>query len=627
MKSITSRILFLALLPTAIQAEPIISSWYTGGSARYARIWATQAQETTERSGGGQSSLTTWSSANYAGVNVGDQTEPVYAGIQGISYSNTYVYIKSTGLATNTMGPWHLNAAQTTQFPSFPGNAAILYLFPRTVNYPVNYAPAARTNTNPGNCGLFVDGVPMFNGTDTFSYDTSAGGDQEPTNQNQGDGYWNRDAFTNEGVTFDSGNAHQAMEAFHYHASPSALRHALGDSVDYDPSVVYQGIGGASPYTENFNGKHSPVIGWVNDGLPMYGPYGFSDPNDASSSIRRMITGYQKRDGTNGSTNLNTTGRHTLPQWQVTQGNRTTTTLTAAQYGPNVSAAFTIGHYMEDYDYKGDRTGHNFYDGAFIDGAFIDGTHYDLNAYNVRYCVTPEFPAGTWAYFNCIEANGTPVYPYNLANKYFGVSTTAASITAATMETTGITVQFAGAAEMEPDDKTITVSSGNITLTWQGVEGGIYRVDTSDNLSIWNTSATPATATAETITAQDTITDRQFYRLTQTGLANYDDTAFSTGTGGGPGGGGGGEPGTGNPTDGFVFSFTDGPPAQNLISNVRVGNVTGTVVAYAVNGPTGGTVTISFNHSTFISGNSYTASFTHPGGNMNAISTNTYTKP
>jgi hypothetical protein len=151
-----------------------LASWHIADSGRYARIWATRAQETTERGGCAISSLTTWDFGDYAGVTVGDQPLPVYAGVQGISYSDDYVYIKSTGLATNTMGPWFLDAAQTTQFPSFPGNAAILYRFPRSTNYPANYAPATRKNTNIGTCGLFVDGVPLFNTSDTFSYDTTA---------------------------------------------------------------------------------------------------------------------------------------------------------------------------------------------------------------------------------------------------------------------------------------------------------------------------------------------------------------------------------------------------------------------------------------------------------------------
>jgi hypothetical protein len=631
---------FLLLsLPALLQADPLIDSWHTADSGRYARIWATQAQETTERGGDAVSSLTTWDSANYSGVTVGVQPLPVYAGVQGISYSVNYVYIKSTGLATNTMGPWFLNAAQTTAFPSFPGNAAILYRFPRSTNYPANYTAATRTNTNIGTCGLFVDGVPLFNTSDTFSYDTSAGADQEPTNSNRGDGYWNRNAFINEGVTFDAGNTHQAMEQFHYHASPAALRSTLGDSVDYDSTVVYQGVGKASPYTENFNGHHSPIIAWVNDGLPMYGPYGYSDPTDPTSPIRRMVSGYQMRDGSNGSTNLASTGRHTLPKWQVDQGIRTTTTIAASLYGPNVSTTFVLGHYMEDYDYKADRiserTGAAFvqYNSAAARGQFDPAKHFDLNQYNVRYCVTTEFPEGTWAYFTAIEDDGTPAYPYNLAYKYFGTPTLASGVTSIAEP---VTTVFEGAAAKEPTLESASIDN-TVTVVWNLTEGGSYQISSSDDLDSF-TEGPEFTATTQRMKVNEGTSSRKFYQIEQIGLATYDTTAFSTsaggGGGGGPGdpgtGGGGGTAGTGSAAAGFVFSFANGPPFANLITNVKVGSVTGTVVSYSLAGATAGTITISFNDSSFSSGSSYQATFNHtpPGaGTVTATSTNSYTKP
>ena len=629
--------LLLAGLTHLAPAEALIDSWHTAHSGRYARIWATQAQETDERQNGVRSSLKTWDSANYPGVMIGDQPMPVYAGVQGISYSEDYVYIKSTGLATNTMGPWFLNEAQTTAFPSFPGNSAILYRFPRSSNYPENYAPATRTPTNIGSCGLFVDGVPLFNTSDTFSYDTSAGGDQEPTNQNRGDGYWNRDAFTNEGVTFDAGNTHQAMEQFHYHASPNALRSTLGDSIDYNPTVVYKGIGKASPYTENFNGTHSPILAWANDGLPMYGPYGYSDPSDATSEVRRMVSGYQKRDGTNGSTNLAATGRTTMPQWVVAQGVRTTRTLSSAFYGPNVSSAFTLGHYMEDYEYKGhltsDVTNARFaqYFSASL-GIFQSRWFYDLNEYNVRYCVTPEFPEGTWAYFTAVDDNGTPVYPYNLAWHYFGDPTVASGVTE--IGETVIDV-FTGAAGKGTQFETATLDDDTVTVVWNGIEGGVYQITESLDLKTW-TAGPSFTAGDQLITLTETGNSRKYYTIERTGLADYDTSEFGTTAGGGgpggggPGGGTGGTPGTGNPTDGFVFSFADGPPQANLISNLKVGGVTGTVVSYNVNGPAGGTITISFNADSFSSGIAYRATYLHspPGaGTVTATSTNWFTKP
>ncbi|MDB4409039.1 YHYH protein [Akkermansiaceae bacterium] len=472
---------------------------------------------------------------------------------------------------------------------------------------------ATRTPSNVGTCGLFVDGVPLFNTTDTFSYDTSAGGDQEPTNNNQGDGYWNRDAFINEGVTFDAGNPHQAMEKFHYHASPAALRHTLGDSVDYDPAVVYEGIGGAYTYTVNFNGQHSPIIAWANDGLPMYGPYGYDDPSDATSDVRLMVSGYQMRYGTNGSTDLAATGRESLPQWVVSEGFRTSTAITSGFFGPDVSTTFILGHYSEDYAYKGHL-------------GFTQGVDFDLNAQNARYCVTPEFPNGTWAYFTSVEADGTPAYPYNLAYNYFGDATLASGVS---MMAETVTEVFGGATSIPLSLSGASLDHVNdvVTIVWNGMEGGQYELDTSTDLENWTIDDISLTAIAADVAVTESGITKKFYRIEQTGLATYDTTEFSAAAGGG---GDGATPGTGSPAAGFVFSFADGPQMANLVADIMVGNVTGTVVSWTINGPAGGTATISFDDNTFVSGQSYTASFnaTPPGGSvMTSTSTNSYTKP
>ena len=43
---------------------------------------------------------------------------------------------------------------------------------------------------------------------------------------------------------------------------------------------------------EDYGNKVSGIIGWAYDGNPIYGPYGYSDPEDDSSSPARMISGY-----------------------------------------------------------------------------------------------------------------------------------------------------------------------------------------------------------------------------------------------------------------------------------------------------------------------------------------------
>ncbi|MGZ0657126.1 hypothetical protein ACWPKO_04380 [Coraliomargarita sp. W4R53] len=55
-----SLVILASFFNSTSHAEPVLSSWYTEDSGRYARIWATMAAETMERGGGGMTSLTIW---------------------------------------------------------------------------------------------------------------------------------------------------------------------------------------------------------------------------------------------------------------------------------------------------------------------------------------------------------------------------------------------------------------------------------------------------------------------------------------------------------------------------------------------------------------------------------------
>ncbi len=122
--------------------------------------------------------------------------------------------------------------------------------------------------------------------------------------------------------------------------------------------------------------SHSPIIGWAYDGNPIYGPYGFSFGN--SGPIRLMRSGY-------GLKYSQTQGRINGPSFGL--------------YPP--------GFFVEDYEFKG--TG-------------------DLDEYNGRYCVTPEYPNGVYAYFstffNSFANVGpfvnykSPKFPYVIGNYY-----------------------------------------------------------------------------------------------------------------------------------------------------------------------------------------------------------------
>ena len=119
--------------------------------------------------------------------------------------------------------------------------------------------------------------------------------------------------------------------------------------------------------------NHSPIIGWAYDGNPIYGPYGY-DRKDGGS-VRIMRSGYSLKN--------------------------------TREDGPPISE-FPLGFFVEDFEYLGNG---------------------DLDENNGRYCITPDYPKGTFAYFATInpsenETSGSfknfraPVFPYLIGDNY-----------------------------------------------------------------------------------------------------------------------------------------------------------------------------------------------------------------
>jgi hypothetical protein len=237
-------------------------------------------------------------------------------------------------------------------------------------------------------CGV---GSSSSSSSTTTTTSTTTSGTATPTGSSipgvLGDGVWLRNAVYAEEVTFDPCNAHQPGSGeYHYHANPVCLRYQLGDNIQK------LGTSDLAPmYTENTAGfAHSPILGWAFDGYPIYGPYGYSNPTNASSPVRRMVSSYALRS---------ITQRQVLPQWAATaQG--LSTMLTTSQYGPDVSSTYPLGRYVEDYDYTANSG--------------------DLDQYNGRFTVTPQYPNGTYAYFLAIDSTGAPAFPYVLGLQYYG---------------------------------------------------------------------------------------------------------------------------------------------------------------------------------------------------------------
>ena len=542
----------IAFAATA-HADPQLTSWYTADSGQYARIYQSTAAETAH------TASTTWSRGS------GTQTNPTYAGVSEIVYSASWVYIRTTGLGSHFMGPWYLDVAKTQNFPNFPSNTATIYRIPR-----VPSVPASKTLTSGGAIGYFVNGVAFFDNRDTFSYSNANARDADPTaGIGLGDGIWVRDAYPNEGATFDAALAHQAGNQYHYHVHPIALRYQLGDHVDYNATT--------NRYTENAGAvtKHSPIIAWAQDGYPVYGPYGYATANDAGSGVRRMVSGFVLRNGANGTTNLTATGRHTLAAWSAAWQGRAAA-LAVNQYGPNVSATYALGHYLEDYDYLGDL-------------GFTQGVQFDLDRYNGRTCVTPEFPGGTYAYFSSINADGTPAFPYNIGRQFYG-SPTGGSTTI----TETVTTQFQGGPNKASTwTAAPAVAGGNVTLAWSAVEGGTYQVAATSDLTTTFSALTPTVLAADDAATSvenggATSNTQRFYKVTRTALATFDTNGFNYSGGGGTNSvapGGSAARGT-TVTVTITLPTTPPPPPANIapVSVMLAGTIPGTSVMHTAQG-------------------------------------------
>jgi hypothetical protein len=133
-------------------------------------------------------------------------------------------------------------------------------------------------------------------------------------------------------------------------------------------------------YDDMDSSHHSPILGYAFDGYPIYGAYGYADTN-GTGGIKRMQSSFVLR-------NMST--RDTLPNGTV---------LNSGQYGPTLST-YPLGRYLEDF-------------------AFVPGSG-DLDVHNGRFCVTPDYPNGTYAYFVTIDSAQNPIYPYVLGLNYYG---------------------------------------------------------------------------------------------------------------------------------------------------------------------------------------------------------------
>lgn len=142
-------------------------------------------------------------------------------------------------------------------------------------------------------------------------------------------------------------------------ANPLKLRAKAGDNLN-------------NLLEEPVNKSHSKILGYAYDGNPIYGPFGYSDPGDNTSAIIRLESGYS----------LNQTRSD----------------------GPSVGE-YPLGTFVDDYTWsQNENTGKS-----------------RLDKNNGRFCVTPEYPEGTYAYFISTNSSNLPVFPYILGENFYSL--------------------------------------------------------------------------------------------------------------------------------------------------------------------------------------------------------------
>ena len=491
-------VLLAAVGRAAEVTDPKITSWVTARS--YARVYETAADRTSGNA------VSTWPRSGLTNGNTGgaSQASPVYSDVQLVVYSTNYVYLYATGLPSYVAGNWVTPNNMT--YTSWPVNRASIHRIPRNVTI-----PTTKSKTN-GSGGLLLNGVYVWANGDAQSYSTTTA-----TVSMSGQGIWNRLAGVAEAFNFDPAYGHQPSNgAYHNHVNPIALRYQLGDNVTYNSST--------KKYAESATiTKHSPLIGFANDGLPIYGPYGYATATDSSSGVRRMITGFGKRNGTyKNNTNLAVTGRVTLPVWAASIQSNRSTTLLASEYGPSTTTTYnagggttgtySIGIFAEDYDYLGDI-------------GYTQGVDFDLNRQNARYCVTPEYPGGTYAYFVCIDASGNTVFPDIINQEFYATATPGQGNVTSVTET--VTAYKKG-GQASPLTLTAETDGDGVKLTWPSVEGATYALFSSTDGTNYTSLAASVTSAGGATTSYTTAAIATHYKVTFSAIATYD----SAGNGG-----------------------------------------------------------------------------------------------
>lgn len=290
----------------------------------------------------------------------------ILANVQKVQFSNTSVYISTNGIPAYPTGPFQDGN------PSVAQSQNGIFKFP-LIPQKNTGAPSATTG---GNIGLFINGVALFDYRDGVSWKLSMNKLQGGPLGGMGDNVWNRDAVVAERIGFDCAKGHPAMGNYHHHQNPSTFK--LDRKNIYDVCNLYDadGLYAINPV------MHSPLLGFAYDGFPIYGAYAFKN-TDGTGDIVRMKSSFQLRVITERTHYAN--GNDVID-------------------GPPVNATYPLGYFREDYEYINHANESDY-----------------LDEHNGRFCKTPEYPDGTYAYFCTVDENWNSAYPYAVGPTFYGI--------------------------------------------------------------------------------------------------------------------------------------------------------------------------------------------------------------
>ena len=248
--------------------------------------------------------------------------------------------------------------------------------------------------------------------------------------------------------TFDS--VLNLTEEYYYGrvGNPKQLRIALNDNL-------------SSTFQEPQEKTHSPILGFAYDGVPIYGPFGYSDPTDSSSEVTKISSGYILKSSRSG--------------------------------GPPVGR-YSLGTFIEDYEWR----------------PSVNTGKTELDENNGRFCVTPDYPNGVYAYFLTIDSNNNPVFPYILGKNYYSLPVDSNYNSNISQSDIPVTAKRLKTSKIENNGDGViaiinSVSKGGISGTDIQESTDNFKVGSIVRVNNTGTEGTGATASVSSVTGKNVL--------------------------------------------------------------------------------------------------------------------------